>query len=235
MKLSFSIQNWNDQDWNDFCQVALETRMQGIELYDIAGPVFRGKQSPTNPELSQGIRRFLSNQGLKLSCLAARGDFSDRDFLSELSRCVETAVNLGISYISLHTQSEDLKNNTEQIGKLIDAVGTLPVTLLVETSGVYADTGKLRDLLNYFADDRLAAVWNMYETTVTGGEDAQTTITNLGAYVRHVHIHDYRTWKDNTFPELMVGIAAAGKSDERTSFHQLRRFYFPHLGSCMDA
>ena len=33
----------------------------------------------------------------------------------------------------------------------------------------------------------------MYETSAIGKEDPETTITNLGAYVKNVHIHDYRT------------------------------------------
>ena len=44
MKLSFSIQHWKNLGWDDFCAVAVHTRMQGIELYDIQGPVFRGKE-----------------------------------------------------------------------------------------------------------------------------------------------------------------------------------------------
>ena len=203
MKLSFSIQNWKDISWDEFCQVALDTHMAGIELYDITGPVFRGKNSPTNPELASSTRRFLSNRGLKLPSLDMNCDFMDPDFAGELSECLQTAVNLGIEYIGLHTKSVDPDECVERITRILDLSQNAPVSFLVETCGVYADTGKLRDLLNTFADDRLCALWNMHETCVTGKENAQTTITNLGAYVRHVHIHDFREWKGSTFPELM--------------------------------
>ena len=70
--------------------------------------------------------------------------------------------------------------------------------------GTYSDTALLRELLNEFADDQeLAACWNMYATCAEGNEDAETTITNLGAYVHHVHIHDYRKVADRVSPELI--------------------------------
>ena len=55
--------------------------------------------------------------------------------------------------------------------------------MLVETTGIFADTTRLCDLMNHFASDFIGADWNMYETYFVGGEDSEKTITNLGAYV----------------------------------------------------
>ena len=91
----------------------------------------------------------------------------------------------------------------EPLGILLDIVGEKPVTVLVETADAYADTSRLRDLLNRFSDDRLAALWDMHTTVFEGGESAETTITNLGAYVKHVHIHDCRQEDGKIIPELI--------------------------------
>ncbi|MBR7189267.1 MAG: TIM barrel protein, partial [Clostridia bacterium] len=203
MKLSFSIQNWNHLGWSDVCAAALDARLQGIELFDVDGPVFRGKSSPTNPELAAATRRHLTNQGLSLPCVDTVGDFTDPGFDRELSECVEVAVNLGIPNIGIHTSCESQAACAERIGRLLEAVAGKPVSLLVATTGAYADTANLRDLLNRFADDRLAALWDMHSTCVCGGEEAETTITNLGAYVRHVHIHDFRRENGVNVPELV--------------------------------
>ena len=64
------------------------------------------------------------------------------------------------------------------------------VTLLVETAGAFSDTAKLRDFLMRFSDDHLAALWDLHHPYFYGGEDPETTIRNLGAYVRHVHVKD---------------------------------------------
>ena len=203
MKLSFSIQNWNDLGWNEFCAVAADVRLQGVEICDVNGPAFRGKASPTNPELAAATRRALIRQGLSVPCVDTVGDFTDPGFPGELDECVELAVNLGIPCVGVHTDEDSAPACVERIGRLLEQLGDRPVTLLVETTGAYADTARLRDLLNTFADDRLAATWNMHSTCVCAGEDAETTITNLGAYVRHVHIHDFRREGGVAVPELI--------------------------------
>ncbi len=204
MKLSFSIQHWDSLDWNEFCQVAQDTGMKGVELYDLDAPIFQGKSTPTNPEYASATRRHLQNQGLTIPCVDTVLDFTDGDFLSEFTECMEVAVNLGIPNISVHTASSDHETNVEALSILLEVAGDFPVTILVETVGAYADTAALRELLNEFADDQvLAANWNMYATCAEAGETAEETITNLGAYTRHVHLHDYRKAGDDLVPELV--------------------------------
>ena len=202
LKLSFSIQNWKDLEWNEFCTTAAEVRLQGIELYNVKDPMFGRKDSPVNPELAAATRRNLIRQNLSIPCVDTAGDFTEPDFTGEFEEALRTAVNLGISNICLQTLCTDQEVCEKKIGDLLNKIEQEPVSLLVESSGAYADTGRLRDLLNRFADDQLAGCWNMYETCVNGKEDAETTITNLGAYVRHVHIHDYRMEEGRPVPEL---------------------------------
>ena len=105
LKLSFSIQNWKEFGWEEFCDVAVNTRMQGIEIYDIEGPVFEGKGSITNPDKAAGTRRELTGKGLQLPCICTVNDFKDPQFSREFDECLEVAVNLGVSYIGIHTDS----------------------------------------------------------------------------------------------------------------------------------
>ena len=204
MKLSFSIQNWDGIEWQEFCDVAKDTRMKGVEMYDLESPIFRGKSTPTNPEYASATRRHLQNAELSIPCIDTVADFTDADFLSEFTEAMEVAVNLGIPSISVHTNSDDHDTNVEALTILKEMSEDFPVAILVETVGTYSDTALLRELLNEFADDQeLAACWNMYATCAEGDEDAETTITNLGAYVHHVHIHDYRKVADSISPELI--------------------------------
>lgn len=123
MKLSFSIQNWKGIRWNEFLRAAVSTRMSGIELYDIAGPVFAGKESPANPELAPSIRRRLISDGLSVSCINTVADFTDPSFMREMEECIRIAVNLGIPYIGIHTSSSDAGTCADVIGNILDRVG----------------------------------------------------------------------------------------------------------------
>ena len=203
MKLSFSIENWNNKSWDELLEVTQETHLQGIELYNIEGKIFEGKASPVNPELSAIVRRSLAERGLEIPSILTVRDFTDPEFMNEFEKCAAAAINLGIANIGIHTRALDPELCEICLRGLLDRVADRPVTVLVETCDAYGDTARLRDLLNRFADDRLAALWDMHTTTVVAKEDPETTITNLGAYVRHVHIHDFRMESGRAVPELI--------------------------------
>ncbi len=203
MKLSFSIRNWHHHTWQELCAVAVATRIQGIELYDLAGPVFQGKESPSNPDRAASVRRDLIARGLEIPCIDVTRSLTDPLFDREFSGCLETALNLGVRHVAVHASLDDDERNAAVLGALLAQVGSRPTTLLVETTGPYADTARLRDLLNRFSDDRLAALWAMDLTCFHAHEDPETTITNLGAYVRHVRLHDGAPEGDHIRPELI--------------------------------
>ncbi len=202
MKLSFSIQNWRE-NWDQLREAAVSARMQGIEFYNIEGKLFEGKGSPANPERAAYVRRHLVSDGLAVPCIGTVRDFTNPAFMNEFEKCAAVAVNLGIPNIGIHTVAEDQELAEACVREILKKVENKPVTVLVETCDAYGDTARLRDLLNRFADDRLAALWDMHTTTVFSKEDAETTITNLGAYVRHVHIHDFRMEDGVAVPELI--------------------------------
>jgi fatty-acyl-CoA synthase len=78
------------------------------------------------------------------------------------------------------------------------------IVILAETSGLFANTKKLCELLDSFAHDNLAALWDMYATYFTANEEPETTIKNLGAYVKHVHIKD-AVKTDDGFEFCLIG------------------------------
>jgi fatty-acyl-CoA synthase len=55
---------------------------------------------------------------------------------------------------------------------------------------VYADTARLRELLNHAASDNVAALWDIHHPYRFAGETPGKTVQNLGAYIRYVHAKD---------------------------------------------
>ena len=93
--------------WDAFLEVASATRMQGIELYDIGRDLFKGKASPTNPERAASVRRELISGKLSVPCINTVKDFTAPDFMKEFEACMTVAINLGISFVGIHTNAED--------------------------------------------------------------------------------------------------------------------------------
>ena len=78
----------------------------------------------------------------------------------------------------------------ENLNQLLPYAEEQGVVLLIKTSGIYADTTRLRKVLDQYASDHLAALWDVHHTYRDFRETGDTTIKNLGSYVCHVHLRD---------------------------------------------
>ena len=197
MKLSFSTKGWHHCDFEEFCRVANDLHFEGIELHNVNNRLFTDKDGAFHDYTAAATRRRLYENNLHIPCIDAVCDAAagaTEKAVAEISRCLEIAANLNIPYVRLKATATDTEAATERVYALLEAM--LPaaqeqgITLLVETYGIFADTARLRDLLDRFASDYVAALWNLSAAYFGGKEKPEEVIKNLGAYVRHVHIND---------------------------------------------
>ncbi|MDO4381203.1 MAG: AMP-binding protein, partial [Clostridia bacterium] len=196
MRLSFSTRGWKGYEWQDFVSAAEELGFEGIELNNFAGSEFTEKNGPFHKYNSASTMRNLFDKGISLVCSDTGVDISCDDIdetIAKIEEYIFLASSLKISYLRLFAAGDSAESD-ENVRAVIS--GVLPVaarkgiTLLVETSGMYSDTKKLLTLLMEYADDHLAALWDVYAPYYINHEDSEETIKNLGAYVRHVHMKD---------------------------------------------
>lgn len=212
MKLSFSTKGWHGYSWNDFCAAAKSMRFSGIELHNIGGAFFGDRSSPFHAHAAAATVRSLYEMKLSIPCIDTIENPADpartAAFLKEISDCIEIAANLRIPYVRMRAlPCADLADSQAHIAALIrqalPAAEAANVTILVETAGIFKDTKTLCALLDSFACDNLAALWDMYATCFEADETPEETIRNLGAYVRHVHIRDARKEDGGAIPCLI--------------------------------
>ncbi len=198
MKFSFSTKGWHDSRFEDFCRIAQELHFEGIELHNIHNRLFTDKDGAFHDYTAAATLRRLYEQKLQLPCIDAIGDIADAaaqdTCLAEIRQCMEIAKNLKIPYIRVRAEATDGDAAVETVYTLLETL--LPeaeeqnLCLLVETAGLFCSTAKLRDLLDRFACDHIAALWNLSAAYFGAGEDPDDIIKNLGIYIRHVHIND---------------------------------------------
>ena len=178
MKLSFSTRRWAVQNWSAVLEQAAEMHLDGIEVYDAQCP-FRQKDYH---ELRQrDLTVALADTDLDISLPWSR---------QELEQAISRATTIHSPYVGCYASAPLWGTIRENLQVLVDAGRAGRVTTLVKTRDALADTSLLRDLLNDFACDELAAAWDVHATVRSHEEQPATTIKNLGAYVRHVLLHD---------------------------------------------
>ncbi|NLO46009.1 MAG: AMP-binding protein [Clostridiales bacterium] len=201
MKLSFSTNGWNEFTWRDFYSMAKDLGFSGIEVHNISEGLFEGRNAPFIKSELPKTSRKLRELGLSVPCFDAVCNIADASKLTE--NCIDTedyiyiASSLGTPYIRIYASQQEGKTPEEEddavveyLKKMIPIAEKADVVLLIETVGIYADTSRLCDILNFFASDNLAALWDMHHPYRRFGESAEKTIQNLGAYIRHVHVKD---------------------------------------------
>ena len=206
MRFSFSTKGWHGHTFEEFCNIAAAMDFSGIELHNIKNSLFADKEGAFYNYAAAATVRRLYEKKLSIPCIDAvcnPSDANEKDAcIAEIRKCMEIASNLHIPNIRLRAndaENEDaaVANTAAVITELLPEAESRGVTLLMETAGLFAKTEKLRALLDSFASDFLASLWNFSAAYFGGGESPEQIIKNLGAYVRHVHINDAKKVGDS--------------------------------------
>lgn len=210
MKLSFSTKGWQSLGWQRLCDLARVVKLSGMEIHDPFDPVMSERVLDTqNVPVS---RRQLQEAGIQIACVDLPVDLTSavNDFEDRLDAAITAAINMRSSRIRIHTLSPAVDSTVPEIvmQRLSAALSKAEregITLLLETAGMFSDTTLLKNTLDSFASDYLAALWDMHNTYFMAGEAPQKTIENLGAYVHHVHIKDAVCLTDGAHQYCLIG------------------------------
>ena len=195
MKLSFSTRGWAGMSWDDTVRMACEMHFNGIEVYNpYKWPELLAKDGPFHQYKVAATVRQLAAANLAIPCfdtyfdLSAEGD-AGKDVLARLDELIALAQEARVPYVSAYATEANAQVSAT-LSALIPAARKTGVTILVKTSYAFADTSRLRELLNAFACDELGALWDVHHPVRDAGEAPSKTIENLGGYVKHVHLRD---------------------------------------------
>ena len=192
MNLSFSTRGWPDLSWEEMMETALDMGFNGIEVYNL--PKFDpmlDRSGPFHKYQAAATVRTLKEKRLKIPCFDTSYDLSaGMECLPYLMNLMEVAHNTQVPYVVACALQDKEEQVLENLAVLLEKAREQEVTLLLKTSGIYADTERLRKVLDHFACDQLGALWDVHHTYRDFGESGDTTIKNLGAYVCHVHLRD---------------------------------------------
>ena len=195
MNLSFSTRGWGDLSWEELLDAALDMKFTGIEVYNLFKfPAMTDRGGPFHKHAIAATIRQLRDLKLSIPCLDTSLDLTESAQVREtIGQMIQIAHDLQVPYVVCWTSrdSEDaealIQENLEALLPLAEEQG---VCLLIKTSGIYADTARLRKTLESYASDWLGALWDMHHPYRDFGESADATIKNLGTYVKHVHLRD---------------------------------------------
>ena len=191
MRLSFSTRGWKDISFDKFLDIAEEMDYSGVEVYKLINDKdLFVKGEAFNQYNIAATTRMLKERKLEIPVFDGRYDLASQDAKEDIKKIIDIASYMRTPYVGIGINTDDENAVKKGITELLPVAKEKNVTLLISTIGIYSDTKKLCELLDEFADDNLAALWDLHYTYRYANEEPKDTIRNLGAYVKHVHLCD---------------------------------------------
>ena len=214
MKLAFSTLGCPDFDWAEIYSMAKDFGFSGIEMRGLGGDIFSITARPFQKENLPGTVKLLHQKHLEICCLSSGCalKFADKrqETVEELRQYMDLAAELGTPFIRVLGDLTAAPQGEVDDALVLDTLKELVpyaekkgVTLLVETNGVYADTNRLRELLNQIESDNIGALWDLHHPYRYAGESPETTVQNLGAYIKYTHVKDSLVIDGQTVYQIM--------------------------------
>ena len=186
MKLSFSTRGWPELSWQDVLNDAVICGFSGVEIYHVsAAPDLTDKGGPFHKYSIASTCRTMREKQVTLVCFDSSRDITTTDEagLDELRNEMQLASDLRAPYVAVWAsgeEEEDIRAAEANLKALIPQAEALGTTILIKTCGLFASTERLRALLDRFACDQIAVLWDVHHPYRDWDESPAETITNLG-------------------------------------------------------
>src|SRR5262249_33931333 len=76
------------------------------------------------------------------------------------------------------------------LGQLGNYAGSRKITVIIESHGDFTDSPTLKALLEKANSKHVGLLWDAHHTFVSGKEEPEFTVEQLGKYIRHTHLKD---------------------------------------------
>lgn len=207
MRLSFSDMGWQNLSFKEIAESAAEYEFDGVELY-CSEDALNSSDSVFAKRNMMPFVKSLRDRKLCVPCIDTSVDLSaEFGGTSRLCDIISLAGEIGTDKVAVSVKNDDTVSVQRRIRSVLPTLEKNGVTLLLKTDGFFSDTLKLCELLDFFACDNVAALWDPHCTCFAAGEEPGETVEHLGAYIKHVHIKDS---KDGEFTVIGEGDMPAG-------------------------
>jgi len=204
LPLGFSTLGCPTWPWSRILDFAAEHQFASIELRGIQANMDLTKVPELASERIGDARRQLGAHGLSVSCLGASAQMHDMDAvkhaaqLDEARRFIDLAQALGAPYVRVFgneyvagvPREAMLAHIAGALRSLGDYAKPKNVTVVIESHGDFTDSPALLEILHKADSPNVALLWDAHHTFVSGKEQPEDTVRQLGRYIRHTHLKD---------------------------------------------
>jgi sugar phosphate isomerase/epimerase len=202
LPIGFSTLGCPAWDWQKILDFAKQNDFSAVELRGLQGTM----DLPSRPEFArermEQSRKEVAARGLRISCVSSSANMHDTDprqheaQLADARKFIDLASALKVPYVRVFgnkiigARDAAVKSVAQSLRTLGEYSGPKNVTVVIESHGDFTDSPTLRAVLEGADSPHVALLWDAHHTFVSGKEDPEFTVSQLGKYIRHTHLKD---------------------------------------------
>ncbi len=204
LPLGFSTLGCPQWSWSQILDFAAARGYAAVELRGILTNMDLTKVPELSAEHLDEAKQQLAAHSLSVPCLGASAHMHEMDpikhaaQLDEGRRFIDLAQALGAPYVRVFgnnyvaavPRADMLAHVAGGLRTLGDYARGKNVTVIIESHGDFTDSPALVEILTKADSPNVALLWDAHHTFVSGKEEPEDTVRQLGRYIRHVHLKD---------------------------------------------
>jgi sugar phosphate isomerase/epimerase len=203
LPLGFSTLGSPVWDWIQTLDFAAAHGFAAIELRGLQQTMDLSQRPEFQPDRAAQTKRELAARGLAVPCLGASVNLHEQDAaklgaaMAETRRFIDIASAIGAPYVRVFG-NEYVKGMPREevhayIARGLRELGEYArprgVTVLLESHGEFVTSPALVDLMQRADSPAVGILWDAHHTFVAG-EPTETSVAQLGRWIRHTHLKD---------------------------------------------
>lgn len=204
LRIGFSTLGCPKWDWDQILDFAAGHGYASVELRGLRDTMDLPKCPEFAPSRLAATKTQLAQHELQVSDLGSSANMHEMDeakraaALDEGRRFIDLAQALGAPYVRVFgneyvpgvPRDQMLTHIARGLRELGDYANGKSVTVLIESHGDFTDSPSLHALLERADSPNVALLWDAHHTFVSGKEEPEVTVEQLGRYIRHTHLKD---------------------------------------------
>jgi Sugar phosphate isomerases/epimerases len=227
MKLSFSTLGCPDWSFGDIFSVASDLGYNGIEIRGIADEIYAPKIEIFSKANIEKTKAKFAKAHIEIPILTTGAYLCGNDNIEsaefEVKDYVMLAQSLGVKYVRVlgekdpHPDIEMSKDDFDALcgrySELCKFAAAHDVGLLIETNGFLAETAHMKALMERVNLPNAGVIWDIHHPFRFYGESIETTVANIGKYIKHVHVKDSVKGSNGKITYMLTGYGDVPVSD----------------------
>ena len=205
--IAFSTLGCPAWDWQKILDFAHQHGFAAIELRGLKGKM----DLPSDPQFAadriEQTKKDIHAAGLRIACVSSSAqlyveDPSKREKeLADARRFIDLAGTLGAPYVRVFGgKAENDKNpapddaTKKRVAAGLRELGSYAaphnVTVIIESHDHFTSSATLKDVLTAADSEHVGLLWDAHHTFATSNEEPESTVKQLGPWIRHTHLKD---------------------------------------------